>query len=209
MYFHWLKDELHTVNTDLICALGPCTAPSYTLNRMLPRVKPDATVPPLFCLWKPSTTPLPGKLLLLYSWKAWLNVADPAKVAFAFTTKLFVLLVPMVALPRALNALPADMVTVVLATTGAEKVEDACTISAWLLLVPMDTLPLAVTGTLAEKTMGALTLVAALTVRVCELSKPRTAFPVAVSKPATLRAPVAVMAAFAVMGAVDVKIVGE
>ena len=64
------KDELQTVNTDLICAVGPCTAPSYTLNRMLPRVKPDATVAPLFCLWNPSTTPLPGKLLLLYSWKA-------------------------------------------------------------------------------------------------------------------------------------------
>ena len=67
---------------------------------------------------------------MLYSWKAWLNVADPAKVVLALTNKLLALLLPMVALPRALSALPAAMVTAALATTGAKKVEDACTISA-------------------------------------------------------------------------------
>ena len=97
---------------------------------MLPRVKPDPTAPPLFCLWNPSAAPLPGKLLLLYSWKAWLNVADPAKVALAFTIKLLALLLPNTALPRALNALPAAIVTAALAVSGAERVDDACTTSA-------------------------------------------------------------------------------
>ena len=118
------------MNTDLICAVGPCTVPSYPLKRMLPRVQPDPTAAPLFCLWNPSTALLPGELLLLYSWRAWLNVADPAKVALAFTIKLLALLLPIVALPRELNALPTAMVTAALATTGAEKVEVACTIRA-------------------------------------------------------------------------------
>ena len=39
-----------TVNCDRICAVGPCTAPSKPLKRMLPSTKPDVTAAPLFCL---------------------------------------------------------------------------------------------------------------------------------------------------------------
>ena len=67
----------------------------------------------------------------------------------------------------------------------------------------------AVTGALAEKTIGALKFAEALTVRVCELSMPRAVFPVAVSKLFTVTAFVAAMAALAVIGAVEVKVVGE
>ena len=68
---------------------------------------------------------------------------------------------------------------------------------------------LAVTGALAEKTTGALKFAEALTVRVCESSIPRAVFPVAVSKPPTVTAFVAAMAALALIGAVEVKVVGE
>ena len=112
-------------------------------------------------------------------------MADPAKLAFAFTSKLFTLLLPIIALPRALNALPAAMVTVVLATTGAEKVEDACTVSAWLLLVPMDTLPLAVS---VPTTVTAL---------------------LAVTKALKLAAALAAKTPFVVIVAEGAKVVGE
>ena len=65
------------------------------------------------------------------------------------------------------------------------------------------------TGALVEKATGALKFAEALTARVCELPVPRAVFPVAVSRPATVTAFVAAMAALAVIGAVDVKVVGE
>ena len=68
---------------------------------------------------------------------------------------------------------------------------------------------LAVTGALVEKITAASKFAEALTVRVCELPLPRAVFPLAVSTPATVTAFVAAMAALAVMGAVDVKVVGE
>ena len=52
-----------------------------------------------------------------------MNVADPAKVALAFTNKLSALLLPMFALPSALNGLPAAMLTAALAVTGAVLVK--------------------------------------------------------------------------------------
>ena len=41
---------------------------------MLPRVNPLLTALPLFCLWKPSTAPLPGVELLPYNCKLLANV---------------------------------------------------------------------------------------------------------------------------------------
>ena len=118
------------MNVDLICATGPCRAPSKPLNRMLPRVKPAPTAAPLLCVWKPRTALAPAVLLLLNSWKAWLKVADPAKVALAFTCKLLALLLPTVASPKAFKALPLATMTVALASRGAEKAEVACTVRA-------------------------------------------------------------------------------
>ena len=110
-----------TVNWERIWAVGPCTAPSHPLNRMLPRVKPLATAPPLFCLWKPSVAPLPAVALLLYIWKPVL------KVVVAYTARVLVLLVPMTVLPSALNVLPLLMIMLELAVIGAEKVDVALT----------------------------------------------------------------------------------
>ncbi len=92
---------------------------------MPPRVKPLAIAAPPFCLWKPSTTALAGVLLLLYNWKAWLKVADPLKDVLALTSKVLLLLVPMVALPKAVKVLPVATLTGALKLTGAVKLENA------------------------------------------------------------------------------------
>lgn len=133
-----------------------------------------------------------------------MNTADPAKVVLAFTRRLFAVVLPITVLPKALKLLPAATVTAALAKKGAEKFEVACTVSAWLLLLPIVMLLLAVTGALAEKRTGALNAPVALTVRSCRLLVPSAVLPVADSKPATLTALAAVMAALAVIGAVAV-----
>ncbi len=125
---------------------------------MLPSVKPLVTAAPLFCLWKPNTAPLPAVLLLPYSWKAWLKVAGPAKVAAAFTSRLFPLELPIVALPNALNAFPAVMLTGALAITGDAKVVLALTPSVLLEVVPTTALPNAVNAFPAVMLKGALAM---------------------------------------------------
>ncbi len=90
---------------------------------MLPSAKPLLTALPAFCLWKPRTNPLAAVLLLLYSCSAWLNVVAPVKLALAFTSMRLALLAPKVALPSAVSALPAVMLTGPLMDTGAVKLE--------------------------------------------------------------------------------------
>ena len=111
------------MKTERMPATGPCSAPSYPLNRMLPSVKPLVTALPAFCLWKPSATASPAALLLLNSWKPWLKVADLLKVAFAFTSRLLALLVPIVAFPSAFSELPGDTAIGALSVTGAVKAD--------------------------------------------------------------------------------------
>ena len=108
---------------------------------MLPSTKPLVTALPAFCLWNPSTAPLAAVPLLLYNCRAWLKVAAPVKVAFAFTTSVFALLAPMTALPNAAKALPAVMLTGPLNNTGAVNLDVAWTVISWLLLLPSVTLP--------------------------------------------------------------------
>ncbi len=174
---------------------------------MLPSMKPLVTAAPLFCLWKPNTTPLPAMLLLLYSWKAWSKVADPMNVVLAFTRRVLPLLAPIVVLPNAANVLPAEMLTGALSRTGAVKLDEACTVTDWLLLAPRVTFPLAVKGAVAAKATGAVNVDVAPTLSIWALLLPSTTLPEAVSKPATLTALVAVIAAAALMGAAAVNTV--
>ena len=62
-------------------------------------------------------------------------------MAFALTIKLLALLLPMIALPLAVNALPALTVTGALAVTAAAKVVAALTTSICELVVPIAVLP--------------------------------------------------------------------
>ena len=89
------------------------------------------------------------------------------KVALAYTNIVLVLLVPMTESSSALKALPSAMVT------GA----------------------LAVIGAVEEKIAAALKVGAALTVRLCVLSVPRTVLLLAMKSPATLMVLVAETAA--------------
>ena len=66
---------------------------------------------------------------------------------------------------------------------------------------------LVVRGAVAVITTGAVKVAAAPTVNACVLLIPKIVLPVAVSKPLTLTALMAVMGAAAVMGAVEVKAV--
>lgn len=131
---------------------------------MLPSVNPLVTAVPLFCLWKASDAALAATLLLLYSWIAWLKVADPLKVALAFTNRVLALLAPTVVLPKAPKALPAVMLTGALKEAGAVKFDAAWTRTSWLLVVPSVTFVVAVRGAVTERSTGALNVDAAFTV---------------------------------------------
>ena len=191
---------------------------------MLPSTKLLVTAALPFCLWKPSTAPLPAVLLdapkttlpFAVIWPLAVMGAVEAKVVTAFTVSVLLLLLPNIASPSALNALPAVTVTSALAVMGAveAKVVTAFTVrllTGVLLVLPKTELPSALnklpglTVTAALAVMIALAVmdavgakvVAALTVRVLLPLAPRTMLPFAVR------------AALAVMGAVDAKVVAE
>ena len=80
-----------------------------------------------FCLWKPSTAPLPAVLLvaakttlpLAVIWELAVMGAVEAKLVAAFTVRVLLLLLPSTTLPLALKALPAVTAMSALAVIGA------------------------------------------------------------------------------------------
>ena len=90
---------------------------------MLPSTKPVVTALPAFCLWKPSTAPLPAVPLLLNNSvppsKAgaetkvvgWLKTVAALKVVAALTVSVSLAVVPRVELPKAAKEVPVLTVT--------------------------------------------------------------------------------------------------
>ena len=76
-------------------------------------------------------------------------------------------------------------------------------------MVPRVMLPLAVRAALAVKVTVLEKVDAAPTERLCEVLVPRTELPVATKRAATVTGALALIAALAVMGAVEAKVVAE